>query len=201
MDIRKEQDAASEAPANPDKHELSTPPDFSAPQKPITDFVGRPDFPEGIVGEHVMIGGYAGVVVAIVKNSIKVRSAEGFTRSFNVFGLRRIYGPPPELEPLPPSAASNPPPRPMTAAPKEPPQAAPPREVVTEPDYTQPVVPIVDLISRADFPKCTFGRYVDIGGYDGVVVEIANQSLKVRSPQGTSRSYNVFGLRNIYGKR
>ena len=81
MDIRKEHAAAGEAPANLEKHELSGPPDFSAPEKPIADLVIRPDFPEGIVGEHVMIGGYAGVVVAIVKNSIKVRSAEGDRKS------------------------------------------------------------------------------------------------------------------------
>jgi hypothetical protein len=193
--MRKEQDSPDEAPVHSNKHELSGPPDFSAPQQPIADFVTRPDFPECLIGKHVMIGGSAGVAVAVVKNSVKVRSAEGFTRSFNVFGLKRIYGPPPELEPLPP------PPGAEVAAKKEPPKPAPRPEVITNPDFKQPVVPIAELVKRSDFPRCAFGRRVDIGGYVGVVVELANQSLKVRSLEGTSRSYNSLGLRNIHAQR
>ena len=49
------------------------------------------------------------------------------------------------------------------------------------------------------FPKCAFGEYVDIRGYAGVVVEIVNQSLKVRSPEGSIRSYNATGLRKLFG--
>ena len=192
MHTRKEHDSPDEAPAHSNRHELSGPPDFSAPQQPITEFITRPDFPECLIGKHVMIGGYAGVTVAVVKHSIKVKSAEGFTRSFNVFGLQRIYGPAPELDPPPPRAE---------VEPKKPaPKAAPRPEVVAEPDFKQPVVPIAELVGRADFPRCALGRHVEIGGYAGVVVEVLNQSLKVRSLEGTSRSYNSLGLRHIYGR-
>jgi hypothetical protein len=194
MQMRKEQTPPDKAPAHSQKGELTAPPDFTAPQQPIADFVTRPDFPDCLLGKHVMIGGYPGVVVAIVKNSIKVRSAEGFTRSFNVFGLRRIYGPSIELEPMPSSepSPSTPPPPPAKPAP-------PRHEVVTEPDYSQAIIPIARLVAKADFPRCAFAKHVDIGGYAGVVVEIVGQSVKVRSAEGTTRSYNAPGLRHIYG--
>ncbi len=174
-------------------------PNFNTPAKPIAEVVTRPDFPEGVLGEHVDIGGYAGVVVAVVKHSIKVRSPEGVTRSFNSYGLRRIYGPPPP-EPEPMQAAASPP-APAATAPVPPPKAAPAPEVIAEPNFDQPLTPISSLVARPDFPQCAFGRHVDIGGYTGVVVQILNQSLKVRSRQGTSRNYNAVGLRNIYGRK
>jgi hypothetical protein len=175
--------------------------------KPIADFVTRPDFPDSLLGEAVDIGGYTGTVVAIVKNSIKVRSPEGVTRSFNSFNLRRIYGPAPEFDPLPERAQEDAPaPRVLfnTAAETEPaprpqPKPAPPREVIEEPNFDQPIIPIRELIAQPDFPKSAFGRHVDIGGYTGGVVEIVNESLKVRCEQGTSRSYNSIRLRGIYG--
>lgn len=174
--------------------ELSAEPDFSPPVKPIAELVARPDFPESILGEHVDIGGYIGVVTAIVKHSIRVRSSEGTTQSFNSYTLRRIYGPRPELE-IP--SPSSPPPQSATSDERAP-AAAPPREIIEEPNFDQSVIPIATLVERRDFPKCTFGQHVDIGGYTGVVVEIVHESLKVRSPQGTSRNYNAPILRKIY---
>jgi hypothetical protein len=203
MDRQKEHGDPGQTPVHRYNRELEGPPDFAAPQKPIAEFVTRPDYPECLVGEHVLIGGYAGVVVAVVKNSIKVRSPEGFTRSFNTFGLRRIYGPPPELDPIPPSPSASELTSTATRKSQHPaPKAEPPREIVTEPNFKQPIVPVADLVSRADFPRSALGKRVEIGGYIGVVVEILNHnSLKVRSPQGTSRSYNATGLRAIYAKR
>ena len=70
---------------------------------------------------------------------------------------------------------------------------------VLEPDFERPITPIAELLTRPDFPKSALGEYVDIGGYAGVVVQIVNQSLKVRSPDGVTQSFNSNGLRRIYG--
>jgi hypothetical protein len=67
-------------------------PDFSTPVKPITEFAGRPDFPKCIYGAHIEVGGFVGVVVEIVKQSIKFRSEDGLSRNYNAEGLRRLYG-------------------------------------------------------------------------------------------------------------
>lgn len=171
-------------------HELTREPDFNAPVKPISEFVDRPDFPECTVGEHVDIGGYTGVVVAIVRQSMRVRSAEGNTQGFNSYTLRRLYGRPPEPEIVGPTTSS-------PVAPAEP--AEPPRDVVAEPNFDQPIVPISNLIGGPAFPKSALGKHVDISGYTGVVVEILNDSLKVRSPQGTSRNYNIPILKKLHG--
>jgi hypothetical protein len=65
---------------------------------PIAEFAGLADFPECALGQLIDIGGFSGVLVNIVNQSIKVRSAEGRTQSFNTYRLRVLYGPgiPPE---------------------------------------------------------------------------------------------------------
>ena len=178
-----------------EKPEVNVQPDLDAPFKPISDFVMRPDFPECALGERVDIGGYTGVVVAVVKKSLKVRSPEGVTRSFNSYGLQRIYAPPSEPAPAPlgPSTV------PILSSEEIPPSKGPPRQVIDEPNFKQPVVPIGKLVTHPSFPQCAFGQQVDIGGYTGVVVEIIKQSLKVRSHEGRSRNYNGAVLRKLYG--
>jgi hypothetical protein len=42
------------------------------------------------------------------------------------------------------------------------------------------------------------GRHVDVSGFKGVVVEILKQSLKVRSVEGLSRSYNAPLLQQLH---
>lgn len=160
------------------------------PVKLISELVTNPDFPRSAVGENVDINGQVGVVVDVVKNSIKVRSPDGHTMSYNFHTLRKLYGPRPE-----PST----PPAPKR---KDAPQAkpAPAREVILEPNYHAPLVPIEQLIERGDFPKCAYGQFVDLHGYTGVVVELVGRSLKIRSREGITRSYNADGLRKIYGK-
>src|SRR5256885_15578959 len=76
-----------------------TEPNFDRPPRAIAEFAGRPDFPQSTVGEFLDIGGYTGVVVEIVRDSIKVRSPEGATQRFNYHTLRRLYGPRIEPEP------------------------------------------------------------------------------------------------------
>lgn len=67
-------------------------PDFDLPLRPITEFVDREDFPKCAYGEHVEIGEFAGVVVEIVKQSLKVRDANGYLKSYNGPILRKLYG-------------------------------------------------------------------------------------------------------------
>ncbi len=172
-------------------------PNFDGPLKPIAEFVTRPDFPQCLLGEHVDIGGYTGVVVEIVNQSIKVRSPESTTKSFNMHGLRRLYAPAIRSEAV---EVDRPEPRRASADESAETAPAPIHEVITEPDFDRDVKAIRVFASRSDFPKCAFGEYVEIRGYAGVVVEIVNQSLKVRSPEGSIRSYNATGLRKLFGQ-
>ena len=57
-----------------------------------------------------------------------------------------------------------------------------------------------DYAGKPDFPKCAYGKHVDILGYTGVVVEIVQGSLKIQSATGTTRSYNSEVLKKLYGK-
>jgi hypothetical protein len=79
------------APAAPVRVHI-TAPDFSAPIRAIRTYASQPDFPQCAYGKHVDIPGYAGVVVEIVKGSLKVQSEEGTIRSFNASALRKLYG-------------------------------------------------------------------------------------------------------------
>src|SRR4051812_3132148 len=83
--------------------------------------------------------------------------------------------------------------------PSDKPSPAPHRTAVTEPDFTRPLKPIGQLVEDPEFPKSALGEFVDIGGYTGVVVEIVNHSVKVKSPEGVTKSFNANGLRRIYG--
>jgi hypothetical protein len=202
----------TDEPQNPDEKDspgarlVVAEPDFSGPPKPIADLVVDPEFPKSALGQHVDIGGYAGVVVEIVKGSLKVRSLEGVTKSFNAPGLRRIYGPAVRPEPLeaedekPRQPLPDPVSRTLPKYRAETPPA-PKRDVISEPDFTKPVRNIVDFINRPGFPKSTFGEHLEIGGYTGVVVEIVNRSLKVRSQSEMTRSYNADVLQKLYGKK
>src|SRR5262249_17439463 len=139
---------------------------------------------------RVDIRGFIGVVAGIVNNSIKVRSAEGHTVSYNFHALRRLYGP--RIEPGP-EAGGGPTSSPM-------PQPQPKSQGILQPNFHGHLVPIEALSQRADFPACAFGVFVDLHGYAGVVVQLVGGSLKVRSREGSTRSYNADGLRKIYGK-
>jgi hypothetical protein len=162
-------------------------PEPELPVRPISELVADPEFPSSAVGARVDIKGFIGVVAGVVNNSIKVRSAEGNTVSYNFHALRRLYGPRIASEP----ALASPP-----AAPE--PQAKGP--MILEPDFNAPLVLIEALAPKADFPTCALGIFVDLHGFTGVVVELVGRSLKVRSREGATRSYNADGLRKIYAK-
>ncbi|MBA4150037.1 MAG: hypothetical protein H0X66_18150 [Verrucomicrobia bacterium] len=172
------------------------------PATPISDFVARADFPDCARGALVNIGGYTGLVVDIVGNSLKVRSDDETTMSFNCHVLRRLYAPREELKPRVPESETDRKPESRRKTAKstevEPEPEPPKRNIITEPNFDLPIKPIRDFTGREDFPQCTFGVHVDIGDYKGVVVEIVKGSLKVRSPEEVIRSYNSQVLRKLY---
>src|SRR5690349_23321132 len=120
-------------------------PNTELPVSPISELVADPEFPSSAVGARVDIKGFVGVVAGVVNNSIKVRSAEGNTVSYNFHTLRRLYGPPIPPQPEPASA-----PQPEPEA-KEP--------VILEPDFSVPLVPVEALTAKADFPACALGHF------------------------------------------
>jgi hypothetical protein len=205
--MQTEPDNLDEAPQPARPRTVITDPDFTRPLKPVAELLTVPDFPKSALGENVDIGGYTGVVVEIVNQSLKVRSQEGVTKSFNVNGLRRIYGPVirpdpiPEPPPEPPRAPVPSVPRRVFASEAPPPPPPPPRaEPVVEPDFTKRVKKISEFIGRTDYPRCLLGEHIEIGGYTGVVVQIVGRSLKVRSPAEITRSYNADALRKLHAQ-
>jgi len=162
---------------------------FEKPLIPITKVVAREDFPHSAVGEFVDIGGFTGVIVEVIQNSIKVTAPEGFTRRFNYHRLREIYGPRPEPPPLPephPTVESAPP------APPEPPPE------LQELNFDREPRPIRDYFALPGYPQCLVGELVDVAGYVGIVVSVENESIKVRAREGTSRKYNASVLQKLH---
>ncbi len=159
--------------------------------RPIAEFAERGDYPQNTLGELVDIGGVAGTVFEITANSLKVRTPEGSSRSFNYHTLRKLYGPRVLIEPHPVQKAEEP-----SGAPS----AAPLHLEIPEPDFDQPMTSILDFLHQPDFPKSVLGKMVEISGYVGVVVAVENDSLKVRSVNGTSRKYNAQILRKLHEK-
>jgi hypothetical protein len=166
---------------------------------PIADLLVKPDFPKSALGQFVDIGGYAGTVVDIVNQSLKVKSPEGITKSFNAHGLRRIYGPVIRAEPPPEAPLPSPSARP--AFERELPAAVLPSvPPPIEPDFSRPVRKIGEFVRRPDYPQCLLSEHVQIAGYTGVVVQIVNKSLKVRSQAEITRSYNADALRRLHSE-
>jgi hypothetical protein len=198
---------SSPTPSDPDSE--ATPPaparkviteaNFEGTPQSISDFAGRPDFPQCALGVYLDFQGFAGVVVEIVKDSIRVRPPEGITQRFNVHRLKSLHAPSIRPEPVAMREAS--PTEPVVAAaPATPQPEAPPRVYIAEPDFTAPVRTIHEYAGQPDFPKCVYGKHVDIQGYAGVVVEIVKGSLKIQSAEGKTRSYNAEGMKKLYGK-
>ena len=67
-------------------------PDFTAPVRAIRVYASQPDFPQCAYGKHVEIPGYAGVVIEIVKDSLKIQAESGGVRRFNGRVLKKLYG-------------------------------------------------------------------------------------------------------------
>jgi len=177
-----------------------TEPDYSGPPQAIGELAVRADFPQCALGAYIDIRGFAGVVVEIVHQSIKVRSPEGITQRFNSYRLKTLCTPPERIEPVPTTLNIDRPRRETAPKPALSKPAARPRIHIATPDFAAPVRPINDYASRSDFPRCAYGRHVDVVGYRGVVVEIVKGSLKIQTLTGSTRSYNGEALRKLYGK-
>ncbi len=67
-------------------------PDFTQPLQPMSDWVQREDFPQRAFGAHVDLGDYSGVVVQVVRQSLRILSQEGDLRSYNAAVLRKLHG-------------------------------------------------------------------------------------------------------------
>lgn len=164
---------------------------FDGPALPIGDFVTQPDYPKCLVGVHVDIGGFTGVVVELADKTLRVKARHGSSQRFNANVLKRVYGP----QPKPVERTS----RPTYKNPAPAPAAdAPPRQVITDPDFNTPVKQITEFMALENYPQCTFGAHVEINGFTGVVIEIVKGSLKVKSHDGLTRSYNAQVLRKLY---
>ncbi|MBM3834167.1 MAG: hypothetical protein FJ403_13035 [Verrucomicrobia bacterium] len=201
-----------ETPTVPEDHQektsasevVSAEPNFDRQLTPITEFVARPDFPGSLQGEFVDIGGYTGIVIEITSKSIRVKSPEETTRSFNIHVLRKLYGPPQHPEPISMPRAVEPPAPLEKKDDAQEPMPMPDRdirELIAEPNFDRSPKPITDFASRLDFPACAYGEFVEVARYTGVVVQVANESVKVQSPQGIVRSYGVSTLRKLFGRR
>ena len=181
-----------------------TEPDYSGEAQPISQFTTRADYPACLHGVHIDIRGFAGVVVEIVNQSIRVLSSEGILQSFNFNRLKTLNTPPDRSEPiLAPRPVEKPEPAIVTTPGLEaeaPADEAPERIYIAEPDFSVPFQKIDDYAGQPDFPQCIYGKHVDIRDYTGVVVEIVKGSLKIQSPDGIIRSYNAGVLRKLYGK-
>ena len=178
-------------------------PDYSGEPIPIGQFTERPDYPQCTLGAYVSIHGFTGVVVEIINQSLKVRSREGSSQRFNAYRLKTLFAPPDRTKPVSQTLSMErpkpaPAPKPVDDEPEE--DLTPARRIITNPDFDQPVRAIRGFATQADFPENVYGKHVDIPGYAGVVVEIAKGSLRVQSPTGTIRSYNVDALKKLYGR-
>ena len=181
-----------------------TKPDYSEEPQAISRFTSRADYPECLRGVHVDIRGFAGVVVEIMNQSIRVLSPEGILQSFNFNRLKTLNAPPSRSEPMPPTQIVERPESDTAPAPdvagEEPEAVEPERIYIAEPDFSVPFRKIDDFAGQPDFPQCVYGVHVDIRDYTGVVVEIVKGSLKIQSPDGIIRSYNAGVLKKLYGK-
>src|SRR4051812_5779490 len=157
--------------------------------KAIGDFAGRDNYPQCALGACVDIGGVVGTVFEISGNSLKLRTPEGQARSFNYPPLKKLSAPRHIVFAPPPQKIEEPPV-----------EIAPVSQEIPDPDFHQEQITISQFIAEPDFPVCALGRMVEINGYVGVVVELTGLSLKVRSPNGTSRKYNADVLRKLHGK-
>lgn len=160
--------------------------------RPIAELVVREDFPKCLLGEHIDIGGFTGVVVELVDKSLKVKPRHGVSQRFNANVLKRVYGPQPKQEERP-ARPTYKQPTPTTVT------NTSPRNVIEEPDFTTPVRQITEFTGREDYPQCLFGAHVEINGFTGVVIEIVKGSLKLKSHDGLTRSYNAMVVRKVHG--
>lgn len=75
------------------------------------------------------------------------------------------------------------------------------QKIISNPDFSGIPDPIADWIQRPDFPRCALGAYVSIRGFEGVVVEIIGQSMRVLSVDGIKQRFNGARLKTLFAPR
>ncbi len=178
--------------------------DFTGTSVPIGEMTERTDWPQCSLGLFVSINGFDGIVTDIIGHSIKVIAADKTTQRFNAGRLRTLFAPPERTKPaaIPQTTRLDEISKTLISEEtivEESRVVRPVRERILEPDFVAPLRPIRQYATQLDFPKCAFGKHVDIRGYSGVVVEIVDGSLKVQTKEGNVRSFNGAMLRKIYG--
>ena len=83
---------------------------------------------------------------------------------------------------------------------REKPLSFPEKNYITDPDFESPISPIKEFVDLPDFPRCALGKHINIGGSTGVVVQIVNQSIKIKTVEGTIQSFNTIRLRILHGR-
>ena len=172
-------------------------PDFSGTPQLISEWTGRDDFPRCALGVLVDIRGFTGVVIEIMGRSFRVQSEDGVRQRFNGDRLKALFAPRDRTKPknLTPRAMPKPTPK---APPRHLVAEVPVRVFVAEPDFAQPVEAIGVYAAQSDFPKCAYGKHVEIPGFTGVVVEIVKDSVRVQSEAGSIRRFNGAALKRLY---
>ena len=79
--------------------------------------------------------------------------------------------------------------------------SAPEQKIVTNPDFSGTPTPIAEWTQRPDFPQCALGAYVSIRGFEGVVVEIIGQSMRIVSTEGVKQRFNGDRLKTLFAPR
>ncbi|HTH47296.1 MAG TPA: hypothetical protein VMB21_07275 [Candidatus Limnocylindria bacterium] len=75
---------------------------------------------------------------------------------------------------------------------------APEGKAAITPDFSVPAVPIGQFTERPDWPRCALGAHVNIHGFEGVVVEIINHSIRVISSERLTQRFNAARLRTLF---
>ena len=75
---------------------------------------------------------------------------------------------------------------------------APAQAEFADPDTSETPQPIGVLAVRPDFPQCALGALVDFQGFIGIVTEIVNQSIRVRSSEGITQRFNTQRLKTLF---
>ncbi len=76
--------------------------------------------------------------------------------------------------------------------------SAPEGKVAITPDFSVPAIPIGQFTERPDWPRCALGVHVNIHGFEGVVVEVINHSIRVISSERLTQRFNAARLKTLF---
>lgn len=76
--------------------------------------------------------------------------------------------------------------------------SAPEGKVAITPDFSVPAIPIGQFTERPDWPRGALGAHVSIHGFEGVVVEVINHSIRVISAERITQRFNAARLKTLF---